>query len=87
MVATDALDLAREAVIVTLKLGAPIMLLALAVGLIVSFLQALTQIQEATLTFVPKMVVILLSLLVFLPFMLSTLMDFTQALFARVVSG
>lgn len=84
---TDALDLAREAVIVTLKLGAPVMLLALVVGLLVSFLQALTQIQEATLTFVPKMMVILLSLLLFLPFMLSTLMDFTQALFARIVSG
>jgi flagellar biosynthetic protein FliQ len=87
MAPTDALDLAREAVIVTLKLGAPIMLLALVVGLIVSFLQALTQIQEATLTFVPKMVVILLSLLVLLPFMLTTLIDFTDALFARVVSG
>ncbi len=84
---TDAMDLARETVIVTLKLGAPIMLLALVVGLIISFLQALTQIQEATLTFVPKMVVILLSLLVLLPFMLSTLVDFTDALFARVVSG
>lgn len=87
MAPTDALDLAREAVIVTLKLGAPVMLLALVVGLLVSFLQALTQIQEATLTFVPKMMVILLSLLLFLPFMLTTLMDFTQALFARIVSG
>lgn len=87
MAPTDALDLAREAVIVTLKLGAPIMLLALVIGLIVSFLQALTQIQEATLTFVPKMVVILLSLLVLLPFMLATLVDFTDALFARVVAG
>ncbi len=87
MAPTDALDLAREAVIVTLKLGAPIMLLALVIGLIVSFLQALTQIQEATLTFVPKMVVILLSLLVLLPFMLSTLVDFTDSLFARVIAG
>lgn len=87
MAPTEALDLAREAVIVTLKLGAPVMLLALVVGLVVSFLQALTQIQEATLTFVPKMVVILLSLLVLLPFMLSTLVDFTDSLFARVISG
>lgn len=83
----DALDLAREAVIVTLKLGAPIMLLALVIGLLVSFLQALTQIQEATLTFVPKMVIILASLLVFLPFMLTTLMEFTNMLFARIVAG
>ncbi len=49
------------------------MLLALVVGLAIAFLQALTQIQEMTLTFVPKMLVILLSLMLFLPFMLATL--------------
>ena len=53
------------------------MLLALVVGLAIAFLQALTQIQEMTLTFVPKMLVILLSLMVFLPFMLATLTSFT----------
>jgi flagellar biosynthetic protein FliQ len=70
-----------------LKLGAPAMLLALAVGLAISFFQALTQIQEMTLTFVPKMIVILLSLLLFLPFMLSTLSSFTESLMGRIVSG
>jgi flagellar biosynthetic protein FliQ len=87
MTANDALDIAREAVIVTLKLGAPAMLLALVVGLLISFLQALTQIQEMTLTFVPKMLVILLSLLLFLPFMLSTLTTFTDSLVSRIISG
>ncbi len=87
MTSADALSIAREAIIVALKLGAPAMLLALAVGLVISFIQALTQIQEMTLTFVPKMVVILLSLLLFLPFMLSTLTSFTESLMGRIVSG
>ena len=87
MTSADALTIAREAIIVALKLGAPAMLLALAVGLAISFFQALTQIQEMTLTFVPKMIVILLSLLLFLPFMLSTLSSFTESLMGRIVSG
>jgi flagellar biosynthetic protein FliQ len=87
MSATDAMTIAREAIIVTLKLGAPAMILGLIVGLLISFLQALTQIQEMTLTFVPKMLVILLSLLLFLPFMLQTLISFTQGLMERVISG
>ncbi len=87
MTATDALTIARDTIIVALKLGAPAMLLALAVGLAISFFQALTQIQEMTLTFVPKMIVILLSLLLFLPFMLSTLSAFTESLMGRIISG
>ncbi|HWE72880.1 MAG TPA: flagellar biosynthesis protein FliQ [Stellaceae bacterium] len=87
MTSADALSVARDAIIVALKLGAPAMLLALGVGLAISFIQALTQIQEMTLTFVPKMVIILLSLLLFLPFMLSTLTSFTESLMGRIVSG
>lgn len=87
MNATDAVDLAHETIIVALKLGAPVMLLALAVGLIISFLQALTQIQEMTLTFVPKMLVILLSLMVLLPFMLTTLTNFMESLVGRIIAG
>ena len=87
MTSSDALSIARDAIIVALKLGAPAMLLALGVGLVISFIQALTQIQEMTLTFVPKMVVILLSLLLFLPFMLSTLTSFTESLMGRIISG
>ena len=87
MTANDSLDIAREAIFVTLKLGAPTMLLALVVGLVIPFFQALTQIQEMTLTFVPKMLVILLSLLLFLPFMLSTLTTFTDFLVSRIISG
>ena len=83
----DAIDLAHETIIVALKLGGPVMLLALVVGLAISFLQALTQLQEMTLTFVPKMLVILLSLIVLLPFMLTTLTTFTESLVGRIVSG
>jgi flagellar biosynthetic protein FliQ len=87
MTSADALTLARDTIIVALKLGAPAMLLALVVGLAISFFQALTQIQEMTLTFVPKMIVILLSILLFLPFMLSTLSSFTESLMGRIISG
>ncbi len=87
MNANDAIEIGRQTIIVALKLGAPAMLMALTVGLAIAFLQALTQIQEMTLTFVPKMVVILLSLIVFLPFMLSTLQTFTESLMGRIISG
>jgi len=87
MNANDAIEIGRETIIVAIKLGAPAMLLALAVGLAIALLQALTQIQEMTLTFVPKMLVILLSLMLFLPFMLSTLTSFTESLMSRIISG
>jgi flagellar biosynthetic protein FliQ len=83
----DVIDIAHETIVVALKLGAPIMLLALAVGLGIAFLQALTQIQEMTLTFVPKVLVILVSLLALLPFMLQTLTSFTESLVSRIISG
>ena len=87
MNAADVIDLGRESIMVAIKLGAPAMLLALVVGLAIAFLQALTQIQEMTITFVPKLLVILLSLMVFLPFMLTTLISFTQVLMGRIVTG
>jgi flagellar biosynthesis protein FliQ len=87
MNSATAVDLAHETIIVALKLGAPVLLLALAVGLIISFLQALTQIQEMTLTFVPKLIVILVSILILLPFMLTTLTAFTESLMGRIASG
>src|SRR6266850_1727022 len=77
----------RETVFVTLKLGAPILLLALVAGVAISLLQALTQMQEMTLSFVPKILAILLSLIIFLPFMLTTLTDFTHELMDRIASG
>lgn len=87
MTGPESIDFARQAIWVLLEIAAPAMLTALVVGLTIGLLQALTQIQEMTLTFVPKMLVILLSLLLFLPFMLQTLISFTQGLMERVVSG
>ncbi|HKX08393.1 MAG TPA: flagellar biosynthesis protein FliQ [Stellaceae bacterium] len=87
MNASDVFGIGNQAIMVALEIGAPVMLLALAVGLVISILQALTQIQEMTLTFVPKILVIFVSLLVLMPFMLSTLIEFTQSLFARIVTG
>lgn len=86
MNAADVMDVAREAVVVMLKVGSPIMLLALTVGLTISLFQALTQMQEMTLTFVPKAIVIFLSLLLFLPFMLGVLVTFTEGLMDRIVA-
>ncbi len=86
MDATDVLEVAREAIIVVLKIGGPIMLIALVVGLIISLIQALTQIQEMTLAFVPKILVIFTSILLFLPYMISTLTGFTERLVDRIVS-
>ncbi len=86
MNAADVMDVAREAVIVMLKVGSPIMLLALTVGLTISLFQALTQMQEMTLTFVPKAIVIFMSLLLFLPFMLGVLVTFTEGLMDRIVA-
>ena len=81
----DVLDVARDAIFVTLKVGAPIMAVALLVGLIVSLLQALTQIQEMTLAFVPKIIAIFLSLMIFIPFMLTTLITFTERMADKIV--
>ncbi len=81
----EVLDVAREAIWVALLIGAPIMAVALVVGLGISLLQALTQIQEMTLSFVPKMMAIFLAVVLFLPFMLRMLTTFTQQLAQRIV--
>ncbi len=78
------LALAREALWVAIAVGAPALLAALAVGVAVSLLQALTQIQENTLSFLPKLLAILLVQLLTLPFALTMLGDFTRGLFGRI---
>jgi flagellar biosynthesis protein FliQ len=82
----EVLEIAREALLVAITIGAPVMLVALAVGLAIALVQALTQIQEMTLTFVPKILVIFLSLIIFLPFMLNTLTAFTERLAQRIAT-
>lgn len=80
------LDIGRDAMFVLLKIATPILLVALMVGLVISLFQALTQIQEMTLSFVPKILAIFLSLLVLMPFMVSTLTDFNERLMERVAN-
>ena len=78
--------LLREALLLMLELGAPPLVAALVVGLLVSLLQAVTQINEATLAFVPKVLVIGLSLVVTGGFMLGQLGDFARLLFDRMIA-
>ena len=78
---TEVLDVGREAIWVMIRAGGPLMILALVIGLLISIFQALTQIQESTLTFVPKLLVLFAGMLLFLPYMLSTLRGFTLELF------
>ena len=80
MSADFIIGLAGEAVMVVLKASAPMLVLALVVGLIVSVLQATTQIQEQTLAFVPKIVAVFVSVIIFGPWILNTLVDFTYRL-------
>ena len=79
------LEVGRDAVIVTLKLGAPLMVIALLIGLVISLFQALTQIQEVTLTFVPKIIVVFVAMLLLAPFMLHTHTDFTERIMQQAI--
>ena len=74
-------NIIQQASLMILLLSAPMLLIGLVVGLIVSIFQATTQIQEATLAFVPKIVAVLLSMVIFGPWIISTLVNFTRNLF------
>ncbi len=76
-----ALDLLKSAFMTTIKAATPILLIAMVVGLIISILQATTQVQEQTLTFVPKMIAVLFSLILLGAFMMNTLMAFMNQSF------
>lgn len=80
------ISLAGQAVFTVLKVSAPMLLIGLAVGLLVSIFQATTQIQEQTLAFVPKIIAVLLALLLFGPWILSTLVDFTYGILNNLSS-
>jgi flagellar biosynthetic protein FliQ len=83
---TQIIDVAREAIFTTLKIAGGPMLAALIVGIFISVFQALTQIQEQTLTFVPKIFVIFISVLLLMPFMLGTLETFARSLADRIIA-
>jgi flagellar biosynthesis protein FliQ len=87
MTGSEVLDISREAIFTLIIVSSPIMLVGLAVGLAISLLQALTQIQEMTLAFVPKILAIFVSLMVALPFMAEKLHAEMLRLAARIVGG
>ncbi len=80
----EVLDYMRDAITVLLMVATPIMAVGLTVGVSIALFQALTQIQEMTLVFVPKILSIFLSLLLFMPFMLNQMMSFMDRTAARI---
>ncbi len=84
MVPADVLEVSRDAIWVLLKISTPILLIALGVGLAIAFFQALTQVQELTLTFVPKIIAIFVMLIVLLPHMGQTMGGFMERIAERI---
>ncbi|MEZ5359881.1 MAG: flagellar biosynthesis protein FliQ [Candidatus Zixiibacteriota bacterium] len=80
------LTLGREAILLTLMVSAPMLAFGLVVGLIISLFQAVTQIHEMTLTFIPKIVAVAAALLIFLPWMINLVVDFTTRLLTSIPS-
>jgi flagellar biosynthesis protein FliQ len=78
------IDLCREAILTALTISAPLLLIALGVGLLVSVIQSVTQIQEQTLTFVPKLVLVGVAFIVGLPWLLQVLVKYTTKLFHSI---
>jgi flagellar biosynthesis protein FliQ len=81
MTPDQVVTLAQESIYTIIIVSAPILLIALGVGLLVSIFQAMTQIQEQTLAFIPKILAVFLSIVFFGPWMLTVLLDYTRNLF------
>lgn len=80
----SVLNLGRHALEITLLLSAPLLLVALGVGLVISIFQAATQINEATLSFIPKLVGIFIALIVMGPWMISVMLDYMREIFTSI---
>lgn len=78
------LDIIRSGLLTIIKVTLPILLISMIVGLIISILQAVTQVQEQTLSFVPKIVAVMFGLIIFGNFILNSLISFTQSLFRLI---
>ncbi len=79
-----AVEVVNQAIKVTLLLAAPMLIGALVVGILVSIFQAVTQINEQTLSFIPKILVIIVALVIFSPWMMETMVTYTQDLFTSI---
>jgi len=84
MTPVEVTDVMRDAIWVLIKVAGPAMLVGLVVGVVISLIQALTQVQEATLTFVPKILAIFGTLILVMPFMISTMITFMEQLAQRI---
>ena len=87
MTGPEVLDIARDAIVTLLLVSAPMMLVGLVVGVVISLFQALTQIQEMTLVFVPKIIAMFIALLLALPFMADQLNGQMMRIAARIMGG
>jgi len=82
----EIIEFTRQAILLTITISAPIMIVGLVVGVIISLIQALTQIQEMTLTFVPKIIAIFATIFVMFPLMITSLTVFTQRIADKIVA-
>jgi flagellar biosynthetic protein FliQ len=80
----DAVDLGREALLVAATIAAPVLIAGMVVGIVVGLFQALTQIQEQTVAFVPKLIVMVLALAISLPWVLTRLVEYSRELIANI---
>lgn len=83
---SDIIEISQGALWVVLLTAGPIMGAGLLIGLVIALFQALTTIQEMTLTFVPKIIVIFVAIVVFLPFMMTTVLEYSVTLFDRIAT-
>ncbi|HYD18097.1 MAG TPA: flagellar biosynthesis protein FliQ [Patescibacteria group bacterium] len=81
----DVIDFAREAIILTIQLSAPVMMIGLVVGVVIALIQALTQIQEMTLAFVPKMMAIYLAIYLLFPMFATSMKNFTDVIADKII--
>jgi len=81
----EIIDITREAILLTIRIAGPVMLIGLVTGLIIALIQALTQIQEMTLAFVPKIITIFLAIFLLLPMMAQALIAFTEKIADKIV--
>ena len=84
---TENFEITRDAILTLLKVVSPIVCIALVVGLVVGIFQALTQIQEMTLAFVPKILCVFLALIILFPFMYNQMQTLSDSLFSKIAGG
>ncbi len=87
MTGAQVLDVARDGIWVMIIISAPIMIVGLVVGVVIALFQALTQIQEMTLVFVPKILAIFVTMLIALPFMGAAMANYMERIAALIVAG